>query len=355
MKQVEESKLIAHLSPPPPPPKTCLSKDPHRRHLPFLRQLTVVVFSAILIAACSPTSTQPEITVTEIPKRADTDVRDSYAFFSISSLEDKADYHLAVKEKGTAPTATEMTEGALKRNLSTHPINVLIAQRLNAPIISYAKDTDPGKTLGTGMTNNAGIILDSAKDSTDTWIAATGTNAWVAESVLKPSTQYTLYGMENNGAAVKELLEFSTDATAVTSDYPAEDAITVVDSTLAGTDYDIALHADEYYIFPVQSQYNPVSTGDTGLMTLIIDNVDTIVIDLIDRELFAGTAPSDMLFLTKSIDGASSSEMFQKGSYLLLITSNRTDNFWKQSCVLSITTLQRTLNTPSFQKLVIQR
>ena len=92
------------------------------------------------------------------------------------------------------------------------------------------------------MTNNDGIILDSAEDQTNTWIAASGTDAWVAESVLKPTpTQYTLYGMENNGAAVKELRDFSTDATALTSNYPAEDAVTVVDSTLAGTDYEHCL------------------------------------------------------------------------------------------------------------------
>ena len=293
-----------------------------------------------------------KITATEIPKRADTDVRDSYVLFSIEANKDLSDYHLAVKEKGkTAPTTAEMTDGALKRNLSTNPINVLIAQRLNAPIISYAKDTDPGKTLGTGMTNNDGIILDSAKDSTDTWIAATGTNAWVAASVLKPSTQYTLYGMENNGTAVKELLDFSTDATAVTSNYPAGDALTVVDSTLAGTDYDIALHADEYYIFPMQTQYNPAS--DIGLMTLRLDKT-SIAIQVESRSVFGGTVSSDMFFLVKNIDGASSSEMFQKGTYLLLISSNRTSDFWEQSRVM-INTGTITPETPNFQKLVIQR
>ncbi len=317
-----------------------------------------------MIIACNATesneaktSSQTEITVTEIPKRATTDIRDSYVLFTIEANKNLSNYHLAVKEKGkTVPTTVEMTDGALKRNLSTNSINVLIAQRLNAPIISYAKDTDPGKTLGTGMTSNTGIILDSAKDQTDTWIAATGTNAWIAESVLKPSTQYTLYGMENNGVTVKELLDFSTDATAVTSGYPAEDAVTVVDSTLAGTDYDIALHADEYYIFPVQSQYNPVSAGDIMLiMTLITDGVDAFSIRVEGRSLFSGTAPSDMLFLVKNIDGASSGEMFQKGSYLLLTTSNRTNDFWQQSSILSVSIGATTLDSPSFQKLVIQR
>ncbi len=282
-----------------------------------------------MIIACNATenneaitSSRTEITVTEIPKRADTDVRDSYVLFSIEANKNLSNYHLAVKETSeAAPTAAEMTNGALKRNLSTHPINVLIAQRLNAPIISYAKDTDPSKTLGTGMTNNDGIILDSAKDQADTWIAASGTNAWVAESVLKSSTQYTLYGMENNGTVVKELLGFSTDATAVTSNYPAEDAITMVDSTLAGTDYDIALHADEYYIFPMQTQFNPVSGDDIGLMTIRIEQLDIIPISVGSRSMFSGTVPSDMLFLVKNIDGALSSEMFQKGSYLLLNTS----------------------------------
>ncbi len=316
-----------------------------------------------MIIACNATesneaktSSQTEITVTEIPKRATTDVRDSYVFFSISSLEDKTNYHLAVKETSEAvPTAAEMTDGALKRNLSDNPINVLIAQRLNAPIISYAKDTNPGKTLGTGMTNNDGIILDSAKDQADTWIAASGTNAWVAESVLKPSTQYTLYGMENNGTVVKELLGFSTDATAVTSDYPAEDTLTMVDTTLAGTDYDIVLHADEYYIFPLQSQFYPVSGDEIILITLEADRVDAFSILVEGRMLFSGTAPSDMLFLVKNIDGASSGELFQKGSYLLLITANRTSDFWEQSSILSVSTGIIGPETPSFQKLVIQR
>ena len=301
-----------------------------------------------------------KITATEIPKRADTDVRDSYVLFSIEANKDLSNYHLAVKEKGkTAPTAAEMTAGALKRNLSANPINVLIAQRLNAPIISYAKDTDSGKTLGTGMTNNDGIILDSAKDATDTWIAASGTDAWVAESVLKPSTQYTLYGMENNGTAVKELLDFSTDATAVTSDYPAKDAATVVDTTLTGTDYDIALHADEYYIFPMQTQFNSVSGDDIGLMTVRIEQLDILPILVGSRGMFSGTVASGMLFLVKNIDGASSGEMFQKGSYLLLNTSidydflsGKQNVFWEE-CHIRVST-GTSYDAPHFQKLIIQ-
>ncbi|MCM8922345.1 MAG: hypothetical protein LC540_20190, partial [Candidatus Thiodiazotropha sp.] len=75
-----------------------------------------------------------KVTATEIAKRAVTDVRDSYVLFSISANKAVTDYHLAVKEaNATAPTAGEMTSGALKRNLGTDAINVLIAQRMNAP------------------------------------------------------------------------------------------------------------------------------------------------------------------------------------------------------------------------------
>ncbi len=126
--------------------------------------------------------------------------------------------------------------------------------------------------------------------------------------------------------------------------------------TLAGTDYDIALHADEYYIFPVQIQYNHVSAGDITLIILEADKYDKISVLVKNRNVFAGSVPSDMLFLAKSIDGASSGEMFQKGSYLLLITSNRTNDFWQQSFIVDIGTKNvASLRAPSFQKLVIQR
>ena len=49
------------------------------------------------------------------------------------------------------------------------------------------------------------------------------------------------------------------------------------------------------------------------LMNLELDEVDTISIQVESRSLFAGTVPSDILFLVKNIDGASSGEMFQKG------------------------------------------
>ena len=155
-----------------------------------------------------------KITATEIPKRADTDVRDSYVLFSIEANKNLSNYHLAVKEKGkTAPATAEMTDGALKRNLSTNPINVLIAQRLNAPIISYAQNTNSGKTLGTGMSSTSGLVFDSISDGSGSWTPASGTHAWIAESVLKESTQYILYGMDNGGTEVSELLTFTTDAT----------------------------------------------------------------------------------------------------------------------------------------------
>ena len=114
----------------------------------------------------------------------------------------KTDYHLAVKEASEpAPTAEEMSSGALKRNIGTDAINVLIAQRLNAPMIAFARAffADNSQTdLGADMSSNElhsdfGLIFDDI---------ASGADAWVAESVLKPSTQYALYGMDNGGKQV---------------------------------------------------------------------------------------------------------------------------------------------------------
>ncbi len=234
------------------------NKDSHLKHLFFLKQFTVIVLTAILITTCNvtenneaKTSSQTEITVTEIPKRATTDVRDSYVLFSISSLKDKTNYHLAVKEKGkTAPTTTEMTEGALKRNLSTNSINILIAQRLNAPMIAFAKEFFADNTyqaLGTGMTmrtwsnNKSAIVLDDQ---------ASGSDAWISESVLKPSTEYTLYGMQQEGISVAELLTLTTDAGS--SPATGTNTYQYVDTTLEKEHIEITMHADEYYVFPLQ-------------------------------------------------------------------------------------------------------
>ena len=157
-----------------------------------------------------------KVTATEVSKRAATDVRDSYGLFSITAKEDVENYYLAVKETGEpAPTAAEMTNHGLKRKLSSTPVTVLIAQRMNAPMITFAKayfgDTNH-QTLGAGMTGDlsdehiSGVVSDGA-DVSGTWTKAT--QPWVAESVLKPSTDYTLYGMSDE--TVQNLLAFSTD------------------------------------------------------------------------------------------------------------------------------------------------
>ena len=153
-----------------------------------------------------------KITAAEIPKKADTDVRDSYVLFTIEANKDLSDYHLAVKETNeAAPTAAEMTAGALKRNLSANPINVLIAQRLNAPIIAFAEQHFADKThttLGANMHghfagSSTGFVMDND---------AAGTHAWVNLSVLQPNTMYKLYGMEDGKDTVIDMLSFHTDA-----------------------------------------------------------------------------------------------------------------------------------------------
>ena len=161
--------------------------------------ITVEVFSGIEAA--------------EIPRRADTDVRDSYVLFSISAGQLKTDYHLAVKEASEpAPTAEEMSSGALKRNIGTDAINVLIAQRLNAPMIAFARAyfaDNSQADLGTDMTS---IYSNHKDDHTNMRYifddTAAGTEAWVAESVLKESTQYVLYGMDNGGAQVAQTTDY---------------------------------------------------------------------------------------------------------------------------------------------------
>ncbi len=255
---------------PPPPPRSHLSKDSLLKHLSLLKQFTVIVFTVILITACNvtedneaKTSSQAEITVTEISKRASTDIRDSYVIFRISANQSVTEYHLAVEESSKpAPTAAEMTSGALKRNLGTEPINVLIAQRLNAPMVGFAKKffaDNTYKTLGTGMTkkwkspNESAIIHDDQ---------ASGSDAWVAQSVLKPETVYKLYGMEANGGSVTELLTFNpTDADASSASASAPDTLEYVDTTLEKENIEIAMHADEYYIFPLQVKFTSATAA----------------------------------------------------------------------------------------------
>ncbi len=215
-----------------------------------------------MIIACNATenneaitSSQTVITVTEISKRAAADVRDSYVLFTIEANKDLSNYHLAVKEKGkTAPTTAEMTAGALKRNIGTNSINVLIAQRLNAPMVTFAKqyfaDTTH-QTLGTDMlkslrtSHNFGLIYDGN---------AAGTEAWVKESTLKALTGYTLYGMEEGGNQVDALQTFVTDDTLGIPTTGPE--ISHADSTLEEGHIEIAINTNELYIFPLQVQLN---------------------------------------------------------------------------------------------------
>ena len=197
-----------------------------------------------------------KVTAEEISKRVTADVRDSYVLFAIEANKDLSNYHLAVKETSEAvpPTAAEMTDGALKRNIGTNPINVLIAQRLNAPMVTFAKqyfaDTTH-QTLGTDMlkslrpSHNSGLIYDGN---------AAGTEAWVKESTLKALTGYTLYGMEEGGNQVDALQTFMTDDTLGIPTTGPE--ISHADSTLEEGHIEIAINANELYIFPLQVQLN---------------------------------------------------------------------------------------------------
>ena len=199
------------------------------------------------------------LVVDEIPKKATSDIRDSYVLFSISASQSLSAYHLAVKKaEEDPPSAAEMTAGALKRNLGTNAINVLIAQRLDAPIVTFAKDFFGGNTsdVPTGMTatksgTTHALVYDATYDTeTSTWTAASDENKWVAQSVLEPNSQYVLYGMANSGTEVLKLKTFMTDASAT---HPADTNIGLIDTTLAKGHIELSLNADEYYILPLQT------------------------------------------------------------------------------------------------------
>ncbi len=356
----KKSELITPLAKiAPPPPSIHLNKSSQLKYLSLLKQFTVIVFSTILIIACNAienneakTNSQTEITVTEIPKRANTDVRDSYVLFSIEANKNLSNYHLAVKEKGkTAPATAEMTDGALKRNLSTNPINVLIAQRLNAPIISYAQNTNSGKTLGTGMSSTSGLVFDSISDGSGSWTPASGTHAWIAESVLKESTQYILYGMDNGGTEVSELLTFTTDATPLSSANEPADQLDVIDTTLVGGNLEIAVHTNEWYIFPIQTQIQQqaqvysVQLNSSDIASVLLSN-RTSVGPQID--------PDEYLFLFKTVGNPPDwEEMWEKGAYVLMNTDHRSkSDVFHYSLNMNTGTIYP---APAFQNLKIQQ
>ena len=77
----------------------------------FIRVFVSIGISAsLLIFSCETGESvnAVKVSVKEVPKRADTDIRDSYVIFRISAEESVTDYHLAVKESSKgAPTAAE--------------------------------------------------------------------------------------------------------------------------------------------------------------------------------------------------------------------------------------------------------
>ncbi len=283
-----------------------------------------------MITACNvtennevKTSSRTEITVTEIPKRAATDVRDSYVLFSISTGQLKTDYHLAVKEASEpAPTAEEMSSGALKRNIGTDAINVLIAQRLNAPMIDFARAyfADNSQTdLGTDMTSDElnsdfGFIFDDT---------ASGADAWVAESVLKPSTQYALYGMDNGGTRVTKLLTAATDSTLDPPTYTADDIPELVDTTLEEGYIEIAVNADEYYIFPHQIELNPISPVNRIEFYRSTQHSGNVIFFMGIKLVFGipDGGYQGTLYLFKTM-GAEFLETTKKGCYVLIYTGH---------------------------------
>ncbi|KAK3604789.1 hypothetical protein CHS0354_000447 [Potamilus streckersoni] len=156
--------------------------------------------------------TSLQITAKELAKGS-TDVRDRYGVFTISASKSLPNYRLAIKKSGvTAPTATEInnSKGAYPVNLSTTPVNVLMALHVDEVLLKniIAKTDKPSGfyfSVGSGSLSKN----DSYYDNT-----ATGTDAWVASSLLKPSTSYTLYGLASGSNTVETLISsFTTNAT----------------------------------------------------------------------------------------------------------------------------------------------
>ena len=100
---------------------------------------------------------------------------------------------------------------------------------------------------GQDWNTDKGIILDDQ---------ATGSDAWVSQSVLKPSTGYTLYGMQQDGSTVTELLTLNTDADSSSAAAAVIDTSEHADTTLEKGHVELAMHADEYHIFPLQRKIN---------------------------------------------------------------------------------------------------
>ena len=196
------------------------------------------------------------VTAVEVSKRAATDVRDSYGLFSITANEDVADYYLAVKETGEpTPTTQEMTDHGLKRDLSSTAITVLIAQRMDAPMITFAKayfDDPTQKNLGDGMTghfqSDEQASFFDGDDSNSPYVEAP--NPWIEGSVLQPETGYTLYGMGDG--AVQALLAFTTDASPASWTRQEAGRIGVDTTVDADNGLILTLNSDEYYIIPLQ-------------------------------------------------------------------------------------------------------
>ncbi|KAK3605003.1 hypothetical protein CHS0354_000668 [Potamilus streckersoni] len=143
--------------------------------------------------------------------------RDRYGVFKLTALANANLYRIGVRKEGEAkPTPEEMEKGHhLKINLSTNPIYVLVANKLDdAPVIQWAKEGyDSLKTpVGLNIESYSKIRL-FLKD-----VNLTGNNRWVENTLLAPSTRYRLYGKTEIGNSVFELATFFTDAVFLDSD-----------------------------------------------------------------------------------------------------------------------------------------
>ncbi|KAK3605034.1 hypothetical protein CHS0354_000700 [Potamilus streckersoni] len=262
-------------------------------------------------SAAMSATTLTQVTAFELAKGDGT--RDRYGAFKIAATATLNNYRLAVREASAAkPTAAEMEAGYhFKRNISSTPKYLIIANRLdktNVPLFTWVEAGKSTDSLGTNML----LISKGLYDNT-----ATGDNRFIEKSLLKPSTKYVLYGMEENGNAVAELLPFTTDNT--------QADITSTKSRLTDkslNDVSFSIRKDEHLIIPLQSKV--ISTELSRLNGIKYQYIGDLqgIIFVINNNLpahaFGGSAyTSGELWLWTGVNTANSDLLFKNTFFYL--------------------------------------
>ena len=127
--------------------------------------------------------------------------------------------------------------------------------------------------------------------------------------------------MQQDGSTVTELLTLNTDADSSSAAAAAIDTSEHIDTTLEQGHIEIAMHADEYYIFPLQRKLSPSDT----LLGLTIgysrsiaapNEISASTLDLFIGELDPGFQGMLLLFNQKT----SNPDTLTQGLYVLMRT-----------------------------------